>query len=66
MSNQIDTLKNDRSTVAPVDLPEPVKKSGRTSSPLFIIAETALKNDRRGEVLAKVYRYILGAEWGQP
>jgi hypothetical protein len=57
-------ITNDVATVAPMTTSDTVKKSDRTSPPLFIIAETTQKN-RRAEVLAAAYRYILSDEWGK-
>jgi hypothetical protein len=59
-----DTMIKNKLTVAPVSLHTSVKKSVRTSPPFFIISESSTKN-RRAEVLAAAYRYILSDEWGK-
>jgi hypothetical protein len=58
-----DTALNARPTVAPVDLPDKVKKSKRTTSPL-IISENRRGTETMGAVLARVYRIVLAGSEG--
>ena len=60
-----DSALKSRSAAPTADLAELVNKSSRTSSPLFILTEAAPKSNRRGEVLAAAYKYILSDAWGQ-
>jgi hypothetical protein len=59
------SLENDRPAVAAVDLSEKVKKSERTSSLVFILADTTEQDKRRIEALAAAHRYILSDAWGK-
>jgi len=45
--------------------PEQVKRSGRTSSLVFIVADDKPQDKRRAEVLAAVYLFILSPVWGK-
>jgi len=68
----VDNLKiNSREDALTPSQPEPVKKSGRTSSPLFIVPPEASAGNHRGSetlgvVLARVYRIVLEGARGQP
>jgi hypothetical protein len=57
---------NDKATAGTATLPEQVKRSGWTSSPVFIVADDKQQDKRRAEALAAAYRYILSMEWGKP
>jgi len=62
----IDSLAlQDRLDVTSVEPARSSEISGWTLTPALIVSKTPPKNDRRAEVLAAAYRYILSAGWGR-